>query len=55
MGIGLNVIGKYEDNKWINDNTEKGKWAIAYHGISYKLNSDQIKKILNNIILNNGI
>ena len=57
MGIGLNVIGKYDegDNKWINDNTEQGKWAIAYNGISSKLNSEQIKKILNNIILNNGI
>ena len=56
-GIGLNVIGKYDegDDKWINDNTEEGKWAIAYHGINYKLNSDKIKNVLNDIILNDGI
>ena len=51
--LGLNVIGKYDngDDKWINDNTEKSEWAIAYHGI----NSKEVEKILNKIILDNGI
>ena len=57
LGIGLNVEGKYDNgnNDWLNNNTSSSKWAIAYHGISTKLSSDKIKKLLNYIITNNGI
>ena len=55
IGIGLNVLGKYDNGNddWLNNNF--GEWAIAYHNISSKLSSDKIKKILNDIITNNGL
>lgn len=34
IGIGLKVIGKYEDDKWINNNNEESEWANAFHPIS---------------------
>ena len=52
MGIGLNVLGKYDNgnNNWLKNNTKSSEWAIAYHGINPKLSSDKVKKILNYII-----
>ena len=47
MGIGLKVLGKYDDgnDNWIEDISEGSEWAIAYRGISSK-NPNFIKKIL---------
>ena len=44
IGIGLNVLGKYDNGNddWLNNNCNE--WAIAYHTISSKLSSDKIKK-----------
>ena len=57
IGIGLNVEGKYDNGNddWLNNNSNLSEWAIAYHGISPKISSDLIKKLLNNIITKNGI
>jgi len=52
MGIGLNAIGKYEDNKWLCKSNE---WAIAYHGVGRLCSLLEIKRILNNIIVNGGL
>ena len=55
IGIGLNVIGKYDkgNDDWLNNNYSG--WAIAYHSISSKLSSNIIKKLLNSIITKDGI
>ena len=36
MGLGLNVLGKYGNDNWLED---KNEWTIAYRGISLKKNS----------------
>ena len=55
IGIGLNVIGKYDNGNddWLNNNFSG--WAIAYHNISSKISSDKIKLLLNFIITKDGI
>ena len=45
MGLGLNVLNKYENNNWLEDISNKSEWAIAYRGITSK-NPDKIKKYL---------
>ena len=44
LGIGLNVLGKYDNgnNDWLNYNGGEKEWAIAYHGTNRK----NIKSIL---------
>ena len=46
IGIGLNVLGKYDNgsNEWLNYNGGDKEWAIAYHGTSGKF----LKSILIN-------
>ena len=53
IGIGLNVIGKYEDDKWLNDISDKSEWAIAYRGIGANISPENIKKYLLYFIVNN--
>ena len=36
MGIGLKVLGKYENDNWLEDICYNSEWAIAYRGISSK-------------------
>lgn len=57
FGIGLNVIGKFDDGNdiWINDNSKDSKWAIAYHGLGAHLPSELLKSIINAIINNEGL
>ena len=50
IGIGLNVIDKYEDNKWIGKSNSKGEWCVAYHGLGNFQSSDNIKLITGLII-----
>lgn len=52
MGIGLKVIGKYENDNWLCRSNE---WAIAYHGVGRLCSFNEIKKILYNIIVNGGL
>ena len=55
FGIGLNVLGKYDDgDDWINDNSKENKWSIAYHGVGGNLLSSEVieklrKKIKNGL------
>jgi hypothetical protein len=44
IGIGLNVIGKYDEDNWLNDMSISSQWAIAYHPISSYLS---LKNIVN--------
>ena len=41
MGIGLNVLSKYENNKWLSYNGGSGEYAIAYYGLNYYLNNNK--------------
>ena len=52
IGIGLKVIGIYEDDIWINDKSELSKWGVAYYAISGSLTGDFTKR-LNDIITKN--
>ena len=33
IGIGLKVLDKYENNKWIGMNNDPDEWCVAYHGV----------------------
>ena len=44
IGIGLNVIDKYEDNIWIGMDNSEGEWCVAYHGVGNNKNSKEVKK-----------
>ena len=43
IGIGLNVIGKYENDEWLLDDSKDSKWAIAYHGVGGRLPTKLVK------------
>ena len=45
MGLGLNVLGKYENDIWLKDITDKSEWAIAYRGIFSK-DANKIKNFI---------
>ena len=54
FGIGLSVLGKYDNDDWINDNSKESKWSIAYHGVGGNLPSSEVieklrKKIKNGL------
>ncbi len=46
-GIGLKVKDKYDngDNTWLGMKNKPGEWCVAYHGVCYKQNSDDVKNI----------
>ena len=44
-GIGLRVLDKYEDNKWIGMSNSPSEWCVAYHGVGKGESSDNVKKI----------
>ena len=48
--LGLKCIGKYENDDWLNNNSESSKWAIAYHGIGNLSMHKDIKAMIFNII-----
>ena len=50
-GIGLKVIGKYDNDDWLDINSRE--WTIAYYSISQILSSNQIKEILNKVVIKN--
>ena len=51
IGIGLNVINKYDngDNSWLKKNNNS--WAIAYYGFGNNISSEEKGKMLYNIIV----
>ena len=44
-GIGLKVLDKYENNKWIGMSNVEGEWCVAYHGVCSGQASDQVKNV----------
>ena len=32
LRVGLNVRGKYENDKWMGESEEEGEWIVAYYG-----------------------
>ena len=54
MGLGLNVLDKYENNNWLEDISNKSEWAIAYRGITSK-NPDKIKNYLKHFIITRNL
>ena len=58
IGIGLKVMDKYGDNKWIGMKNIPGEWCVAYHGVGGGQSSDEVKsitgKITNNYSLSVG-
>ena len=40
IGIGLNVMDKYENNIWICKDNRKGEWCVAYHGVGRNKESE---------------
>ena len=46
IGIGLNVIDKYENNNWLGNNNINGEWNVAYHAVGRGKSSDIIKDII---------
>ena len=55
FGIGLNVMGKYENNDWLENKTDSSKWAIAYYSVGQSCSSNKIKELINNIITKDGL
>ena len=45
IGIGLKVLGKYENDIWIGMKNIIGEWCVAYHGVGRFQNSDKVKNI----------
>ena len=45
MGLGLNVLGKYQDDIWLEDITDKSEWAIAYRGI-FSIDENKMKGLI---------
>ena len=52
IGIGIKVIGIYEDDIWINDKSESSRWGVVYYAITGTLTGDFTKR-LNDIITKN--
>ena len=52
IGIGLKVLGKYDDDSWIIDNSKESKWSTAYQGVGGNLCSSQVLKKLRTKIIN---
>ena len=44
-GIGLKVLDKYGDNKWIGMENVPGEWCVAYHGVCDGQSSDNVKRV----------
>ena len=43
IGIGLKVIGKYDNDEWLLNDSKDSKWAIAYHGVGGRLPTKLVK------------
>ena len=55
IGIGLKVVGKYDNDSWLYENNELSKWAISYYSFGENLNSDKLKTMINDIITKNNL
>ena len=50
--LGLNRIGIYENDDWLNNKSKSSKWAIAYHGIGNLANNKDIEEMILDITKN---
>ena len=50
IGIGLKVMGKYENDYWLGNNNSPGEWCVAYHGVASCQPSDSVKNIIGIIV-----
>lgn len=50
IGIGLKVLGKYENDEWLNKKDRSSSWAIAYHGVGRISTFDEIKNMIKDIV-----
>ena len=54
IGLGLNVLGKYENDNWLEDISKESEWAVAYRGIALK-NEKNIKTKLKEFIVTGNL
>ena len=54
MGLGLNVLGKYKNDDWLEDISNQSEWAIAYRFIAAR-NINKIKYYLKYFIENRNL
>ena len=45
IGIGLKVMDKYENNKWIRMKNIPDEWCVAYHGVGGGQESNNVKNV----------
>ena len=50
FGIGLKVLGKYENDDWLNKKDRSSSWAIAYHGVGRISTLDEINNMIKDIV-----
>ena len=50
FGIGLKVLGKYENDDWLNKKDRSSSWAIAYHGVGRISTLDEINNMIKGIL-----
>ena len=49
IGIGLKVIDRYENNNWLEKNSNQDAWSVAYHAVGRCCKSEQVLKIVERI------
>ena len=49
-GIGLKVLDKFENNKWLDFQNLDGEWCVAYHGVGRGLSNGQVKAVVGLIV-----
>ena len=54
IGIGLNVLGKYDNDDWLINNTDSSEWVTAYYGIAID-SIFEFRNLIQNIIMKKGM
>jgi hypothetical protein len=54
IGIGLNVLGKYDNDDWLINNTDSSEWVTAYYGIVID-SIFEFRNLIQNIIMKKGL
>ena len=54
IGIGLNVLGKYDNDDWLINNTDSSEWVTAYYGIAID-SIFEFRNLIQNIIMKKGL
>ena len=52
---GINVLNKYDNknNDWLSCDGRPGEWCVAYHGACRGMNSEEVKRIIKLILVQN--